>query len=174
MRHIALVRNIMLGRDGLDRVTLLDTVARAGGSRARSYLTTGNVTFDARPKDIDAVCRRVETELSRLVSRPTMVAIRTVSWLCDLVSDDLFSDLPDDQWECEVGFLRHSAEPVDPRTIPATRRTLLVATRERELATMRPRTGPARPHVNRLLERASGQPATARGWGTLQRIAADP
>ena len=44
---------------------------------------------------------------------------------------------------------------------------------ERELATARPRKGSARPHVNTLLERASGQPATARAWATLRRIAAD-
>jgi uncharacterized protein (DUF1697 family) len=174
MRWVGFVRNVMLGRDGLHRARLLESVADAGGSRVRSYLTTGNVTFDADPGDVDALSRRWEVELSRVVSRPTMVAIREHQWLRDFVTNDFFSGFEDDEWEFEVAFLRHSAAPVDPYAVPESRRTSLVAICERELATVRPRTGPARPHVNTLLERASGQPATARGWTTLCRIAADP
>jgi uncharacterized protein (DUF1697 family) len=174
MRWVGLVRNVMLGRDGLDRALLLDTAARAGGSRVRSYLTTGNVTFQAGPREIDGLSRRFEAELSRIVSRPTMVAIRAHLWLQDLVSNDVFAGVDDDEWECEVAFLRHTAPSINPRSIPETRKTRLVATYDRELASARPRTGSARPHVTTLLERASGQPATARGWSTLRRIAADP
>jgi len=167
----------MLGRQGLSRDLLLDSVGMAGGSFVRSYLATGNVTFDANSNEIDGLCGRVESELSRMVSRPTMVALRSVPWLRDLVSNDLVSTVDEEEeeeWECEVAFLRHSASPIDPGSIPETRRTRLVWIRDRELATARPRTGPARPHVNTLLERASGQPATARGWTTLRRIANDP
>jgi uncharacterized protein (DUF1697 family) len=174
MRWVGLVRNVMLGRDGLDRALLLELAARAGGSGVRSYLTTGNLTFDAAPQEIDGLCRRLEADISEVVSRPTMVAVRAHAWLCDLVSHDIFARVEEDEWECEVAFLRHDAPPIDPGSIPGTRRTRLVATYDRELATARPRSGSARPHVTRLLERAAGQPATARGLSTLGRIADDP
>jgi uncharacterized protein (DUF1697 family) len=174
MRWVGLVRNVMLGRDGLDRARLLATVEEVGGSRARSYLTTGNVAFDAGASRVDALSRRLEVELSRIVSRPTMVAIREHGWLRDLVSSDVFSAFEGDEWEFEVAFLRHADSPIEPRSLPESRRTRIVATYERELASARPRSGPARPHVTRLLERASGREATARGWSTLCRIAADP
>lgn len=164
----------MLGRDGLDPASLLATVAEVGGSGARSYLTTGNVAFDADPAEIDGLSRRLEAEISRIVSRPTMVAVRPHTWLGTLVDVDLFAGVEADEWECEVAFLRHTAPAVDRARIPDTRRTRLVATYDRELATARPRAGGARPHVTTLLERASGEPATARGWSTLRRIAADP
>ena len=174
MRWVGLVRNVMLGRDGLDRSLLLDLGARAGGAQVRSYLTTGNLTFDAAPQEIDGLCRRLEESISEVVSRPTMVAVREHPWLCDLVSNDIFAGVEEGEWECEVAFLRHDAPSVDPSTIPETRRTRLVATYERELASARPRAGSARPHVTTLLERAAGQPATTRGWSTLCRIAGDP
>ena len=174
MRWVGLVRNVMLGRDGLTRARLLDTVAEVGGSQVRSYLTTGNVTFDAGATEVDALSRRLEAELSRIVSRPTMVAIREHRWIRDLVTHDLFSGLEAEAWEFEVAFLRHAASAIDPHMLPEPGRTRLVAIYKRELATVRPRSGPGRPHVNTLLERASGEPATARGWSTLRRIAADP
>lgn len=174
MRWVGLVRNVMLGRDGLHRALLVDAVATSGGSNVRSYLTTGNVTFDAEPREIDTLNGRIEAEISQIVSRPTMVAIRAHPWLCDLVSNDIFVGLDEREWECEVAFLRHTAPELDPRSIPVTRRTRLIAAYDKELAAARPRTGSARPHVTTLLERASGEPATARGWNTLHRIAANP
>jgi uncharacterized protein (DUF1697 family) len=164
----------MLGRDGLDRGRLLDAVSSAGGSNVRSYLTTGNVTFDAGPREVAALNRRLESELARIVARPTLVAIREHRWIRALVAEDLFAEFDPAEWELEVGFLAGGASPIDPRSLPEPGNTRIVATYEREVATARPRSGPARPHVNTLLERASGQRATARGWSTLCRIADDP
>lgn len=149
-------------------------MAQVGGSRVRSYLTSGNVTFDAGAKEVDDLSRRLEVELSRVVSRPAMVAIREHGWLRDLVTNDLFAGFDAEECEFEVAFLRRAAPPIDPRSLPVTGRTRLVAIFEREVASARPRSGPARPHVNKLLEKASGEVATARGWSTLCRIAADP
>jgi uncharacterized protein (DUF1697 family) len=47
MHYVGLVRNVMLGRQGLDRVLLLRLVDAAGGRSAESHLTTGNLTFEA-------------------------------------------------------------------------------------------------------------------------------
>ncbi len=125
MRWVGLIRNVMLGRDGLDRTRLLSVVERVGGSAARSHLTTGNVTFDADADAIDDLNRRLELEISRIVSRPTMVAIRQLTWLRDLVGNDLFAGREAPEWELEVAFLRHTASPVDPRSLSESGRTRL-------------------------------------------------
>src|SRR5687768_1554076 len=49
MRYVGLVRNVMLGREGLHRYVLLRLVDAAGGRSAASHLTTGNLTFDVAP-----------------------------------------------------------------------------------------------------------------------------
>jgi uncharacterized protein (DUF1697 family) len=157
----------------LHRAGLLDTVSWAGGSNARSYLTTGNVSFDADIGSIDELSSRLETALSEIVSRPTLVAVRKQEWVSRLVSNNPFAGLECGDWELEVTFLRHTSAPLDPRSLPASGRTRLVAIYGREVASARPRSGPGRPHVNTLLERASGEPATARGWTTLCRISRD-
>lgn len=46
MRWVGFVRNVMLGREGVDRALLLTTLHEVGAIEARSHLTTGNVTFE--------------------------------------------------------------------------------------------------------------------------------
>jgi uncharacterized protein (DUF1697 family) len=81
MRWVGLVRNIMLGREGIDRAGLIAIVAAAGGRTVRSHLTTGNVTFEADPDDVTALCERMQAGLGRLLHRDTIVAIRPHEWL---------------------------------------------------------------------------------------------
>jgi Protein of unknown function (DUF1697) len=163
----------MLGRAGLDRANLLEAVERCGGRNARSHLATGNVTFDAPARAAPGVGRRLESAVSAIVERPTMVALRRQDWLRELVSVDPFVGFEPDEWEFEVSFLSLAVPPLDPGSLPPGGRTVVLAVLERELVTARPRTGVGRPHVNGLMERATGQRATARGWSTLLRLAAD-
>ena len=81
------------------------------------------------------------------------------------------AELDPSGWELEVGFLRHDAPPIDGSRLADPQRTVLVHIQEREVLTARPREGGSRPHVNTLLERATGSKSTARGWSTLRRIA---
>jgi uncharacterized protein (DUF1697 family) len=171
MLWLGLVRNVMVGRDGLSRDVLVDVLNAAGAADARSHLATGNVTFRADREEVDAMVTRVETGLEQVVGRSTMCAVRPVTWLHRLIADDRFAPF-DGDWETEVGFLRHDAPVLDRAGLGDARRTVVVEVLEREVLTARPRAGGARPHVNRLLEVATGSPATARGWSTLQRIAA--
>lgn len=176
-RWVALVRNVNLGRQGLTRDLLLDAGASAGGRDVRSYLTTGNLTLTADPAALDGpdgVVARLEDGLAQVLRRRELVAVRSVTWLRELLALDLFAGVDGAAWTTEVAFLRHDAVPLDPARLGDTRRTRVVAVRERELAASRPREGSAAPAVNPLLERATGVRSTARGWSTLSRIAADP
>ncbi len=62
-RWAGFVRNVMVGRQGLTRLVLLGAVADAGGASPVSYLSTGNVTFDA--DDGDGAAERCGSFLPR-------------------------------------------------------------------------------------------------------------
>ncbi|GAA3810539.1 DUF1697 domain-containing protein [Nocardioides panacisoli] len=172
MQWVGLVRNVMLGRQGLSRAVLLEAVGDAGGREPRSYLTTGNISFVAPPGDLDDVVERIEAGVAAALGRAELVAVRSLDALRDLVAVDRFAAFAGEDWETEVSFLRHDAPPLDERRIAYPRQTVIVDVRPHEVLAARPRSGGARPHVNRLLEEATGCPATARGWSTLRRVVA--
>ena len=45
--HVAFLRNVMIGRKGLERELLIRTFVACGASSAVSVLATGNVVFEA-------------------------------------------------------------------------------------------------------------------------------
>ena len=169
-----MVRNVMVGREGLDRSIMLRLAHAAGCTEVRSHLATGNLTFQARREEVGRVATAMEAGLQDLLGRHELVAVRSLPWLRDLVGRDRFAAYDPSQWALEVGFLRHDAAPIDPSRLDDPRRTVIVETGLREMLTARPRTGGARPHVNSLVERATGEQATSRAWSTLQRLARRP
>src|SRR6185295_2123196 len=74
--YVAFVRAVMHGRNGLHRSTLLDLFAAAGAQDARSYLTTGNVSFAARPAALRRMVPALEHGLEAVVGRRTEVFVR--------------------------------------------------------------------------------------------------
>ncbi|MEZ5298123.1 MAG: DUF1697 domain-containing protein [Ilumatobacteraceae bacterium] len=68
--HVAFVRAVMIGREGLHRPVLLDMFERAGGSEATSYISTGNVSFPADPESIGELVELVEADLEQLLGAP--------------------------------------------------------------------------------------------------------
>lgn len=168
---IALVRNVMLGREGLSREHLLDLARAAGASDVRSHITTGNLTF-ASDLDADTLADRLERGVEQVIGRREMVAVRPLTWVQTVVGADPFSRFDPTAWSTEVALLRHDAAPLDAGRLDDPQRTVIVEVREREVLAARPREGARRPHVNRLTERATGLPATSRGWTTVLRLAA--
>ncbi len=172
MRSVGLVRNVMLGREGLDRVGLVRLVEEAGGADVGSHLVTGNVTFTTTPAELEQLVDTVEQGLEDVLRRHELFAVRDLDWLRRFVEADPFTGFDEREWELEVAFLSHRSPSLDRANLGEPRRTVLVNIGDRELVAARPRHGPDRPHVNRLLEAATGEQATARGWSTLQRVAA--
>jgi uncharacterized protein (DUF1697 family) len=107
--HVAFVRAVMIGREGLHRPVLLDMFERAGGCEAVSYLSTGNVSFQAPPATLGALVRAVEADLEALLDRPTPLYVRTLDQLSALLSSDRFAAAPfDDVFARLVTFFRSS------------------------------------------------------------------
>lgn len=172
MRWAGLVRNVMVGREGLDRSTLLDLAGGAGAESVRSHLSTGNLTFTASPADIDPITERLEVGIAAVLGRHELVAVRSLDELADLIATEPFAAYDPEEWAFEASFLARGAPPLDRARLGDPERTVVVVCRDRELVTARPLAGGHRPHANQLLERATGRRATSRGWATLQRILA--
>jgi uncharacterized protein (DUF1697 family) len=172
MRWVAFVRNVMVGREGLQRQALIELAREAGGTNVLAHLTTGNVTFASDDISPGVLAHHLEAGVKRVIGREEMVAIRSLPSLVSLVGSDPFAGFDPAEWAFEVAFLRHDAPPLDPARLEDAQRTVLLGHHDRELFAARPVQGGQRPHVNRLLEGATGAKATSRGWSTLQRIVA--
>ena len=91
MRFVGLVRNVMLGREGLHRNVLLALLDAAGGRSGVSCPTTGNLVFDAAPAQLDAVVQRLEAGIAAVIGRREPVVVREAAWLSDFVAGDPFA-----------------------------------------------------------------------------------
>lgn len=177
MRYAAFVRAVMVGRDGLDRATLLECFERSGAKRARSYISTGNVTFDAPPRSVDAITRRAEEAIESVVARRTEVYVRSIPYLEDLVATAPYDRAPvPDSVESEVSFLYR---PVDvaalglPIVSPGGHLTIFHATTSETFCAGRDIDG-RRQGAGGFVERRLGQRVTTRAWTTVLRVANDP
>ena len=91
--HVALLRAVMQGREGLTGDWLRATVGAAGGTDDRTWHATGNVLF--RSEDGAAVCDALSAAAEALLGRPTPVLHRTADHLTDLVDGAFFRAAPD-------------------------------------------------------------------------------
>ncbi|HET7736760.1 MAG TPA: DUF1697 domain-containing protein [Nocardioidaceae bacterium] len=168
MRWVGLVRNVMLGREGLHREVLLDGFRAAGATDVRNHLTTGNVTFSA--DEAEAVGLQAEAAIAEVIGRHEPVILRDLAWLQDFLDDNPFGPYVEGGRELEVGFLPLHVDVLDASALPDPEPTIVVHVGEREVATARPRQGNRRPHVVPLLETFTGVKATARSLSTLEKI----
>ena len=171
--HVAFVRAVMIGREGLHRAVLLDMFERAGATDATSYISTGNVSF--RTDDVEAVTASVEADLEALLGRPTPLYVRSLGELRQLLVGDPFGDAPfDDVYARLVTVFRSEVPPafevpVDAKNgdwsiFAAARRELFSVTRAW------PDRQPQDP--GGAIQRLAGEPVTTRAVGTLERIVA--
>ena len=169
MRWVGLVRNVMIGREGLHRDVLLQLLADAGAKDGRSHLATGNLTFTAPERDVAGVVRRLEEGIAAVIGRPEPVVIRRHPWFQELVATDPFASYDRAEWELLVAFLPLQSPPIDPSRIGPVKGTVILRVSDHELIGARPAGGRA-PHVLVLAERAAGCKATSRGWSTVVRL----
>jgi uncharacterized protein (DUF1697 family) len=170
--YVAFVRAVMHGRRGLHRSVLLDLFADAGATDARSYLTTGNVSFTLHPSAVARLVVEVEAALERVVGRRTEVFVRSVRELVELRNHDHFASVPlTVEHERLVTFL---AQSVPPLTLPIwspSRDLAVFAAGRRELcsAAVKHSDGTSR-GPGGLIERITGTRVTSRAWSTVERI----
>lgn len=175
MIHVAFVRAVMIGREGLHREVLLDMFEQAGGADAVSYISTGNVSFTAGPAEIGALVERVEHDLADLLGRETPLYVRTLDELRELVDGHPFAAAPfENVYARLVTFFRSGVPERIVLPVEAPNGDWSVfARRPRELLSVtraRPDRQPQDP--GGLIQRLAGEPVTTRAIGTIERIVA--
>jgi uncharacterized protein (DUF1697 family) len=171
--HIAFVRAVMLGREGLHRDVLVGLFERAGGTRVVSHLTTGNVSFDVGDDQLAGMVADVGDALERLLGRPTPVFVRSLDALGRLLAADPFANEPfDDVYARLVTFFRDRV----PHTMTVPMRApngdwAVFGAGDAEVFSVtraRPDRQPQDP--GGVIQRTAGQLVTTRGLGTIERI----
>ena len=126
--------------------------------------------FDAAPAQLDAVVQRLEAGIAAVIGRREPVVVREAAWL-STSSRAIPCGFPLDRWELAVAFLPLRAAPLDPAAVHRIDGLEAVAVRPHELL-MAGRRDVRRPGATYLLPRPWRDHATARSWGTVQRLAA--
>ena len=171
-RHIAFVRNIMVGRRGLTRDVLLDIFATAGAQETRSFIATGNFAFTSSATAVNEVAARVEAAIETVLGHREELFIRSVDELRRLDRAGFF-DAPgglDDQVRATT-FVPDSARwTADiPHSTPRGDIKIIAASGPNIFSLVHPVGGVAG-SPNGLVERLLKVRATTRNWNTVERI----
>lgn len=173
-RHVAFVRNVMIGREGLHRQVLLEAVGQSGGMHATSFISTGNVAFDLDPAGVDTFTGAVEDHVAGVIGRREPVFVRTLGLVVDLADRDPFDPPPfAGVVDRSVTFCPHDVERdlVLPYVTDRGDLTIFRAIGREVFSVNRMVDGRTRAPGG-IIERMVGAPVTTRAWSTIQRIVA--
>lgn len=169
MRYVGLVRNIMIGREGMHRVRLLERLEQLGAEDPVSFISTGNFAFDLAPEALPELVGRFESWLLDTLGRPELLFVRELGEVEALVDADPFGHLPEEAIERGVSFAKTPLAIEVPWTSKRGDAVIFrVAGREAY--------GHSRMVAGRTtgfggyVERLAGQRVTTRGFRTLERI----
>jgi uncharacterized protein (DUF1697 family) len=172
MRYVCFVRNVMIGREGLQRTVLLDAVAAAGGADPASYISTGNVTFDLDPPELRRFGIELEARIADIIGRAEPVFIRSFADLAAMHERDPFEPPPiDDVQERVVTFCPGPVEGVLDLPHTSDRGDIVVfAAAGRELFTVNRLVDGRTRGPGGIIERLIDARVTTRAWSTIDRI----
>jgi uncharacterized protein (DUF1697 family) len=173
--HVAFVRAVMIGREGLHRQVLLDMFRDAGAEHVVSYLSTGNVSFRIDGELVDETIEQVAAALGRLLGRPTPLFVRRLDELVELVDRDPFADAPIvDVYARLVTFLPAVRPHVPdlPMVAPNGDWTVFAAGPAELFSVTRASPDRQPQDPGGVIQRAVGAPVTTRAIGTIERIVA--
>ncbi len=168
-RHVLLLRGINVGgRNKLPMADLRATLEGAGFDDVSTYIQSGNVALSAE---------RCEPEfVSGLIARDfdldIPVVIRSEAELRSTVADNPFPDLETEPKRLMVYFCggpipagwddTFDYQKYEPDRVSAGNREIYVAYRKEGMSSSK--------LANPVLDRAVGQPTTARNWSTVQKL----
>ena len=174
--HVAFVRAVMIGREGLHRQVLLEMFERGGASDVVSYLSTGNVSFSADSGAVATIVDRVETDLEQLLGRSTPLFVRSLAELRALLDSDPFANAPFDAVRDRiVTFFRDRVPPrlELPIEHPGGDWVVFAGGPAEVMSVTRAREDGRHPGApGGVIEQLAGEPVTTRSLSTLERITA--
>jgi uncharacterized protein (DUF1697 family) len=172
--YVALLRGINVG--GHHKVLMAElrnTLEGLGCRDVKTILASGNVIFNAKKEDPEAISGRLETELAKKFGFPIPVMLRTGSDISRMLKSTPFKGIEvTPKTRLYVTFLAGK-----PRTMPKSSsaspnklfRILRVAQSEVfSVATVAPEGGSV--EAMAVLEREFGKNITTRNWNTIVKI----
>ena len=169
--HVAFVRAVMVGRDGLVRSRLIQAFEQAGAADVRSHLTTGNVSFVCEADAVTEITSGARDEIEATVGRTTELYVRSLAELTAMAESQPFARAPlEGPVDRSVSFV---GEPVPDIELPiesAAGDVIVFAAGVAELwSVSKIESGIAR-GPGGLIEAATRRRVTTRAWRTVTRI----
>ena len=173
MTYVAFVRGINVGgRNNVAMSVLRDAFTHAGATDVRTHGLTGNVLFEGRRADIDALGARLARALRERGGPDTAIMVRTLDALAAAATWPKAARPQPDEKQY-VTFL--AAEP-KPRLRPPLRSpagdVTVVGVSGREAFSLGRRVGSKPGFPNEFIERTTGLAATTRALTVVQKMAA--
>ncbi len=170
-RHVAFIRNVMIGRAGLHRDVLLRIFTDAGAVDPRSHLATGNVSFDWDGSDLGRLVDAARVGIARTLGRDEPVFIRSVTGLRASVQSLPFRapPIPDVGHRC-VTFTEASTNRLELPMVSSREDAYVFACDGLDIMSVTRLVEGRGGNVNRMIEKALSCAATTRNWNTIERI----
>jgi uncharacterized protein (DUF1697 family) len=171
-RHVAFIRNVMVGRANLHRDVLLRIFADAGAVEPRSHFATGNVSFGWDGSDLDGLVASAQDGIAATMGRFEPVFVRRVAALRDAVQREPFRITPigDVGHRC-VTFTESAGHLALPLVSPRED-AYIFDRRGTDFMSVTRLVGGRGGNVNRMIEKALACASTTRNWNTVERIVA--
>lgn len=171
-RHVAFIRNVMVGRANLHRDVLLRIFDDAGAVEPRSHLATGNVSFGWDGADLAGLIAATQDGIAVTMGRFEPVFVRSVAALRDAVQREPFRITPirDVGHRC-VTFTQSAGHLTLPIVSPREDAYIFDRHGTDFMSVTRLVDGRGG-NVNRMIEKAMACAATTRNWNTVERIVA--
>ena len=171
---IALLRGINVG--GKNSLRMKDLVAifeRAGCARARSYIQSGNVVFEAEPELAGGLAAHVSAEIERRFGLRVPVMLRTARELRAVASDNPFLGREASLASLYVMFLaddpgKSRAAALDPHRSPPDQ----FVVRRREIYLACPNGVGKSKLTSAWFDTKLATVSTARNWNTVLKLVA--
>ncbi len=173
-RYIAFLRGINVGGNKLIKMDALAAAFSAAGfKKVRTYIASGNVIFESRSTNREALTKKIEKMLTAEFGHEIAVALFTLAELKELISIDRFARIKPskDVMMCVTLFNQAVSKklPLESKTD----RLKVVSLHERAafIVARRKPTGWFG-YPNNWIEKEFGVMGTTRNWSSLQKVAA--
>jgi uncharacterized protein (DUF1697 family) len=171
--YIALLRAINLaGRNQVGMADLRDMVSRMGFVNARSFLQSGNVLFQSRPRTPAQLERLLEAELRKRLSVETDFMVRTADELREAVAANPFpKEAARDPGHLLLFFLKDAPSAASVTALQSAIHGREVVRADGRHAYIVYPDGVGRSRLtSALMEKKLGTRGTGRNWNTVLKL----
>jgi uncharacterized protein (DUF1697 family) len=174
MRYIALLRAINVGGHTVKMDRLRALFEELGFGGVESFIASGNIIFTSGERDEAALEARIEAHLQQSLGYPVGTFLRSAAELQAVAGRDAFAGHPLDTpgGNLNVTFLRHAPDAAArERLLALALESDAFAVHGREVYWLRQGRMSDAPFKGPFIEKAAGQPGTARNITTVRKLA---